>query len=317
MNAGVASCLSGSRRSRTTIPAICCLWPRSASAPLIDSRHWSRRKSSNGSAAASTRAEHFGADSTLEPRAQSLRAETQDAAKRLALTRACRAGGVYSARMPSRKLLALSVYVLSPGDVDSERRIAIGKLLSLQRRGAFAGKLTVTIKAWDEQEDPVPMVATEEAQETVNTFKGKPEECDLTIVILAVVAARLEHRSRWPGARIGHGVGIDNAARAAKPVWVYWRTQTPLVPLGDEASLLEANRQYRALKDFLGNLRTPHGKPVHINRYADDAAFERHLGAVLEGWARRRLMPRSTATRTRKGGRPGPRSHPTTTICVP
>src|SRR5262249_3104131 len=78
----------------------------------------------------------------------------------------------------------------------------------------------------------------------------------------------------------------ENAAGSRKPVWIYRRTEIPTAPLGNEESLLKANRQYIALQDFLKSLRNAQGSPVGINDYASSKQFAEHFSRALEGWTR-------------------------------
>src|SRR5436305_1724008 len=78
----------------------------------------------------------------------------------------------------------LRVFLSSPGDVATERAMALRVVQRLQYDPSMRGHLTVEIVAWDNPDAPIPMPATLNPQEAVNQGSPKPSECDIVVVIL-------------------------------------------------------------------------------------------------------------------------------------
>lgn len=154
--------------------------------------------------------------------------------------------------MKRRDPLHLRVFLSSPGDVAEERRIASDILEQYQDRPHARGKVTIEVVAWDDPDAPTPMAANETPQESVNRFRGRPSECDLTIVILwGRLGTQLPAGMvRADGSRFESGTvwEYEDASQAGKEVWVYRRTETPRIDIDDRK--LEAKRQqYESVTD--------------------------------------------------------------------
>ena len=86
--------------------------------------------------------------------------------------------------MERQSPLHLRIFLSSPGDVAKERHLAAQVLKQYQDKPHARGKVSIEVVAWDDPNAPTPMSAGVTPQESVNRLKGRPADCDLTIVIL-------------------------------------------------------------------------------------------------------------------------------------
>ena len=129
----------------------------------------------------------------------------------------------------------LRVFLSSPGDVTEERGIAQEILRAVADRPAFRGKVTIEIVAWDDPSASTPMLANQAPQVSVNEFKGRPSQCDLTVVILwKRLGTPLSNKVRRPdGTAFESGTvwEYEDACASGKPILVYHRTEKPRIEI--------------------------------------------------------------------------------------
>lgn len=77
----------------------------------------------------------------------------------------------------------LRVFISSPGDVVSERKLALEVIERFPDRPAFREKVAFRVIAWDKIGADTPMIGTLTPQEAINQGLPKPSECDIVIVI--------------------------------------------------------------------------------------------------------------------------------------
>ncbi len=192
--------------------------------------------------------------------------------------------------------LHLRVFVSSPGDVGDERAAALGVLSTIQNENWVRGKVTVEPVMWDDPDARTPMEANRTPQESVNVYKGRPSECDLTLLILWGRIGSPPALTRADGSRYESGTvwEYEDAAaprdgRAPVPVWVYRCTRKRSIDWGDPQED-QKKKQFAAVDAFCARIQGTGGSATGgINDYADTAAFERLLHQHLEAFIRDRL----------------------------
>jgi hypothetical protein len=199
----------------------------------------------------------------------------------------------------------LRVFLSSPGDVSNERAIARETLERLQRDPAFRDKITIDVVAWDDPEALVPLLLTQNPQDTVNLFKKRPSECDFTVLILwSRIGTPLPCPpfAKSDGAAYASGTEweFEDARAAGKPVFFYQRSEEPRIGLKDPQAA-EKKRQYEAVENFVAQFRLLDGSSRGgKNAYDDVAAFKRIFEAHMRSEIARRL---DDDARTRRPGR--------------
>lgn len=187
--------------------------------------------------------------------------------------------------------LILKIFLSSPGDVTSERALALQVLDQLAYEPAFRGKVVFDIVAWDKPGAGTPMLATMTPQEAINTGLTKPSECDVVIVIFW---ARMGTPLPFPdyqkedGTRYLSGTEweYDDALRAAKAtgkplVLIYRRTEdVPFYP--SDPDFDRKIEQWKRVSAFFAGFQNPDGSIRQgYNPYAAPdnfrADFETHL----------------------------------------
>jgi len=78
----------------------------------------------------------------------------------------------------------LRVFVASPGDVASERALALEVLDRLNYDPAFRGKVWLETVAWDKPGAGTPMLATLTPQAAIAAGLPKPSACDIVVVVI-------------------------------------------------------------------------------------------------------------------------------------
>src|SRR4051812_6061357 len=76
------------------------------------------------------------------------------------------------------------IFLASPTDVFEERQIARRVLQTLPGDPLLRHAVSIEIVSWDDPTAGAPMFAHLSPQEAITRGLAKPEECDLTIVIL-------------------------------------------------------------------------------------------------------------------------------------
>ena len=188
--------------------------------------------------------------------------------------------------------LHLRVFLSSPDDVAEERRMARQVLDQLPRKPHAVGKVTIEVIAWDDLDAPVPMVAGETPQVSVNRLKGRPADCDLTVVILwGKIGTPPCDLFRPDGSRYESGTvwEYEDALQSQKEVLIYCRTEKPRPEIDDPE--YEAKRQqYEAVKKFFERFKSPDGSlKGGINSYETPQDFRENFEKHLESLIRARL----------------------------
>ena len=182
----------------------------------------------------------------------------------------------------------LRVFISSPGDVSAEREIARRVLRRLPQKPLLRDKVTITAVTWDDPEAPTPMSATETPQHSVVRYGPPPSDCDLTIVILwGRMGTRLPATELKPDQTVfasGTEWEYENARRAGKEIFVYFRQQPPQVGL-DDPLFDEKRAQYLAVRHFRERFKNLDGSlNGGVNTYSDPGEFERLLERHLESF---------------------------------
>jgi len=201
----------------------------------------------------------------------------------------------------------LRIFLSSPGDVGEERAVVRHAVEQVQRDPLLRAPLYFEVVAYDDPYAAVPMAANQSPQESVNRYKPMPSECDLTVVLLwSRFGTKLPVDQRKPdGSRYESGTEweYEDALRAGKTVWVYFR-RTPAVVDPNDPARAEKLSQRESVERFIGRFTNPDGSLARgYNTYEAPAqllkCFEQHLKAFvseqLDGG------PRGPATTFRAG----------------
>ncbi len=81
------------------------------------------------------------------------------------------------------------IFLASPGDVPLERKLAREAISHINSERRFRGRIDIEIIAWDQPGAAVAMEAALTPQEAISQGLPKPDECDLTVVILGCGAS--------------------------------------------------------------------------------------------------------------------------------
>jgi hypothetical protein len=178
--------------------------------------------------------------------------------------------------------LILRFFLSSPSDVATERLIAMEVLKQFPRQSHLAGEVFFEIVAWDDPDATSPLALNESPQNSIDRYKGKPSECDLTVVILWSRLGKPlpEHASQPDQLRYASGTmwEYEDAREAKKEIWLYRRMEPPQVAL-DDPDHEEKLRNYQALKQFFQAHSGGYTKYEHPDHFA--ALFKDHLGSLV------------------------------------
>ena len=183
--------------------------------------------------------------------------------------------------------LHIKVFVSSPGDVPDERAAALKLLASLPGEAAWAGRITLQPVMWDDPQAPAPLEANRTPQAAVNWYKGRPADCDLTIVILAGRIGSPPDLYRQDGSRYQSGTvwEYEDAVAGGRKVWVFRRDPPPEIDIDDPA-LDEKRAQRAGIKAFVGSILA--GGKGGVETYANPADFAAKLARRLATYLRAR-----------------------------
>ncbi|MCQ3930347.1 MAG: hypothetical protein DPW16_07790 [Chloroflexi bacterium] len=78
--------------------------------------------------------------------------------------------------------ITIRVFVSSPGDVDTERKIAL-KVLDQVGKDLLSKKISLEAIAWDQPEMSTPLLAAITPQEAIDSGLVRPSDCDIVVVI--------------------------------------------------------------------------------------------------------------------------------------
>lgn len=187
----------------------------------------------------------------------------------------------------------LKVFVSSPGDVPEERAVARQMLATLQNDARWAGLFTFQPVMWDDPQAPAPLEANVTPQASVNWYKGRPAECQLTVVILAGRIGSRPDLFRPDGSQYESGTvwEYEDAAMAGRTVWVFHRDPPPIIDVDDPARP-DKEAQRAGIRHFIATLTA--GGKGGCEAYADTADFKTKLDGRLNTFLRS-LSDRSTA----------------------
>jgi hypothetical protein len=155
------------------------------------------------------------------------------------------------------------------------------------------GKITIEIVDWSDPEAPSPLDAGETPQITVNKVKGRPCDCDLTIVVLwgRLGTPLPADIVRPDGSQYESGTvwEFEDAVRAGKEVWVYRRRETPQIDI-DDKDFQSKQLQYEAVKSFFSKFTNGDGSlRSGFNLFKTPPEFSNLFEKHLETWIRGRL----------------------------
>ncbi len=173
----------------------------------------------------------------------------------------------------------IKVFLSSPGDVSEERARARLAMEELEQNPLNQSRVRFEIVDWNDHHSPVPLEAAVTPQESVEKYKGRPSECDLTVVLLwSRLGTPLPSRiTREDGTRYESGTvwELEEARSAGKPIWIYRRTETPQIGLDADQTELDSMRaQYRAVGGFFDGFRSPDGSLAGgFHEYPEPAKF--------------------------------------------
>ena len=185
--------------------------------------------------------------------------------------------------------LHLRIFLSSPGDVAEERRIARKVIEAVARQPLLKGRVSFEVIAYDDPDASAPMSATETPQTSVNRYSGRPADCDLTIVILwsklgtpLPADVKREDGTRYESGTVWE---LEDARQAGKEIWIYRRTEEPVIGLKDPA-YAKKRAAYEAVEAFFQGCTNPDGSlESGFNAYSDASAFagtiEKHLGSFV------------------------------------
>lgn len=191
--------------------------------------------------------------------------------------------------MAAPEPLHLRIFLSSPGDVAEERKIARELIAELPRQPLLRGKVSLDVIAYDDPDAPAPMSATETPQASVNRYSGRPADCDLTIVILwsrlgtpLPADVKRADDTRYESGTVWE---LEDARQAGKEIWIYRRTEKPLIDV-DDPDFETKRSAFNAVKTFFAGFTNPDGSLASgFNAHSDAAAFralsERHLEAFV------------------------------------
>jgi hypothetical protein len=187
--------------------------------------------------------------------------------------------------------LHLKVFVSSPGDVEAERSRALALLAELPREPWAAGKLSIEPVLWDDPLARAPMEGGVTPQASVNVYKGRPADCDLTVVLLWGRIGSPPELFRGDGSRFESGTvwEYEDARAAGRTVWVYRRMPPPPIDV-DDRQATDKRAQREAVKQFFAGFRSAEGAAVGgYSEFAGPEDFAALLHQHLQAFVRQRL----------------------------
>jgi hypothetical protein len=183
----------------------------------------------------------------------------------------------------SRKVLR--VFLSSPGDVAIHRETVRQVVSVLNEDPLVAARGSMSIVAYDTPGAEIPLSANRPPQASVNAILPLPSECDLTIALLwgKLGTPLTPARQSDSGVRsTGTLWEINNALKAARPVWIYIKKSAPDISLDDPA-WEKKKAQYREVKDFEQNAVSSAGALRYgIHHFESDEQLRTQLTAHLK-----------------------------------
>jgi NB-ARC domain-containing protein len=204
--------------------------------------------------------------------------------------------------------LHLKVFVSSPGDVDPERNRALALLAELPREPWAAGKLTVEPVMWDDPLARAPMEGGVTPQASVNAYKGRPADCDLTLVLLWGRIGSPPELFRQNGSRFESGTvwEYEDAREAGRTVWLYRRMPPPPIDVEDPQRD-DKQAQREGVKRFFAGFRSAEGAALGgFSEFASPEDFAALLHQHLQAYVRQRLDQIAPLPGPEPAGAPAP-----------
>ena len=187
----------------------------------------------------------------------------------------------------------IRVYLSSPGDVAEERALARAVLGSLQKESFFADRLLIEEVSWDDPENPVPLDASLDPQQSINRARGKPSDCDVVVVILwSRLGTPMPENYRKPdGSRYLSGTEWEfHDARTAarqngRPRVLLYRRDTEIHISQKDSQREERLRQADSVDEFFQALESPDGSLPHAyHTYTRPEDFRWRFENHLRQW---------------------------------
>lgn len=196
----------------------------------------------------------------------------------------------------SSQLVRFRIFLASPGDVPMERKLARETINHIGNERRFRGRFDIEIVAWDQPGAAVAMEAGLTPQDAIAQGLPKPDECDLTVVILwsrigtqlpADFDLKVDGTAYLSGTEWEYQNALQSFCTKGEPrVWVYRREGAPQIAINDpdrEAKYAQWDKVEQFFTDFTNE---DHSLKGGINHYAapDDFRqnFEHHLRDRLD-----------------------------------
>jgi hypothetical protein len=163
-----------------------------------------------------------------------------------------------------KRLRHVRVFLSSPGDVASERQLMRKVVEELIAEPFLRDRVMLTIVSWDDPAAPVPLLADQTPQESINRGRPKPSECDIVVVILwSRLGTPLPDTYRKQDGTLynsGTEWEFEAAMSAARrpEILVYRRTEEPKIGMRDP-NVAAKLRQYSLVEQFFERFRGADG----------------------------------------------------------
>jgi hypothetical protein len=164
--------------------------------------------------------------------------------------------------------LHVRIFLSSPADVSEERQLARRILQTLASDPLLRKAVSIEVVSWDDLTAGAPMFANLSPQDAINHGLAKPQECDLTVVILWSRVGVEPGLTKPNGEAYLSGTEWEylNALQAGRPVLIY-RSLIPVHVDLDETDLEEKRRQRDLVKQFFERMRTVGGGQASYTSY--------------------------------------------------
>jgi hypothetical protein len=208
----------------------------------------------------------------------------------------------------------IRLFLSSPGDVSDERAVVLEVVERLRYDPFISQVADLRVASWDNPAAPVPLLASEHPQHSIDAMLKRPSQCDIVIAILwSRLGASLPFGApRGSSTLSGTAWEIDDALHGggAPDVLVYHKIAAATVPLGDP-DWERKSEQYSALQSYLSSLREQlaTGGLGMVQQFESLTDFRVTLDAHLRQLIARRTRtwpPRSGQMATTWDGNPPP-----------
>ncbi len=189
----------------------------------------------------------------------------------------------------------IRIFLSSPGDVSDERAIALRIIDQLPYDPLLRGRVTFDVIAWDKPGAGTPMLATMHPQEAINQRLGKPEDCDIVVVLFwtrmgTPLPPNLTKEDGTPflsGTEWEYHNAYVAAQRHGLPLLVIYRRTEKVFVATDDPEYLEKQKQHQRVEDFFASFVSPDGSIRQgYNQYSTPdhfrELFEIHLRDLVK-----------------------------------